>query len=89
MFTGNKAAGMVGPIAEVFPEAAYQRCTAHFHRYMLAKVLRARRAKATAMLKAIHIVESSGASEAKALAVAGELKSMRLEEIPGAGATKP
>lgn len=27
MFTGDKAAGMVGSIAEVFPKAKYQRCT--------------------------------------------------------------
>ena len=27
MLTGDKAAGMVGSIAEVFPNAAYQRCT--------------------------------------------------------------
>ena len=32
MFTGDKAAGMVGSIAEVFPEAAYQRRTVHFYR---------------------------------------------------------
>lgn len=33
----DKAAGMVGPIAEVFPEAKYQRCTVHFYRNMLAR----------------------------------------------------
>ena len=32
MFTGDKAAGMVGSIAEVFPKAKYQRCTVHFYR---------------------------------------------------------
>ena len=37
MFTGDKAAGMVGSIAEVFPEAAYQRCTVHFYRNVLSK----------------------------------------------------
>ena len=35
MFTGDKAAGMVGSIAEVFPNAAYQRCTVHFYRNAL------------------------------------------------------
>ena len=30
MFTGDKVAGMVGSIAEVFPGAKYQRCTVHF-----------------------------------------------------------
>ena len=51
MFTGDKAAGMVGSIAEVFPEAAYQRCTVHFYRNVLAKVPKTRRAKAAAMLR--------------------------------------
>ena len=51
MFTGDKAAGMVGSIAEVFPEAAYQRCTVHFYRNVLAKVPKTRRAKVAAMLR--------------------------------------
>ena len=38
MFAGDKAAGMVGSIAEVFPDAKYQRCTVHFYRNALAKV---------------------------------------------------
>ncbi len=76
MFTGDKAAGMVGSIAEVFPEAAYQRCTVHFYRNVLSKVPKSRRAKVAAMLKAIHAMESREASEAKALAVADELERM-------------
>ena len=80
MFTGDKAAGMVGSIAEVFPEAAYQRCTVHFYRNVLSKVPKSRRAKVAAMLKAIHAMESREASEAKALAVADELERMGLRE---------
>ncbi len=38
MFTGDKAAAMTGAIAEVFPGAAYQRCTVHFYRNVLSKV---------------------------------------------------
>ena len=37
MFVGDKAAGMVGSIAEVFPGARYQRCTVRFYRNVLAK----------------------------------------------------
>ena len=59
MFTGDKAAGMVGSIAEVFPNAAYQRCTVHFYRNALAKVPKSKRPKAAAMLKAIHAMESA------------------------------
>ena len=40
MTAGDKAAGMVGSIAEIFPEAAYQRCTVHFCRNVLARVLK-------------------------------------------------
>ena len=80
MFTGDKAAGMVGSIAEVFPEAAYQRCTVHFYRNALAKVPKSRRAGVAAMLKAIHAMESRDAAEAKALAVADELERSKLRE---------
>ena len=57
MVVGDKASGMVGSIAEVFPEAAHQRCTAHFHRNVLARVPKPGRAAVAAMLKAIHAVE--------------------------------
>ena len=80
MIVGDKAAGMVGSIAEVFPDAAYQRCTVHFYRNVLARVPKSRRAAVAAMLKAIHAMESRGAAEAKALAVAEELERMRLGE---------
>lgn len=80
MFTGDKAAGMVDAIAEVFPEAAYQRCTVHFYRNVLARVPKSRCPTVAAMLKAIHAMESREASEAKALEVAGELEGMRLGE---------
>lgn len=38
MFTGDKAAGMVGPVAEVFPEAARRRRAARFYRNVLARL---------------------------------------------------
>ena len=80
MFTGDKAAGMVGSIAEVFPEAAYQRCTVHFYRNVLSKVPKSRRAKVAATAWALRALESREASEAKALAVADELERMGLRE---------
>ncbi len=43
MFVGDKAAGMVGSIAEVFPDAKYQRCTVHFYRNVLARVPKSKR----------------------------------------------
>ncbi len=80
MVVGDKASGMVGSIAEVFPDAAYQRCTVHFYRNVLARVPKSRRAAVAAMLKATHAMESREAAEAKALAVADELEGMRLGE---------
>ncbi len=80
MFTGDKAAGMVGSIAEVFPSARYQRCTVRFYRNALAKVPKSKRSQVAAMLKAIHAMESREAASAKAGSVAAELESMRLKE---------
>ena len=80
MFTGDKAAGMVGSIAEVFPGAKYQRCTVHFYRNALAKAPKSKRPQVAAMLKAIHAMESREASAAKAESVAAELESMKLKE---------
>lgn len=80
MVVGDKASGMVGSIAEVFPEAAYQRCTVHFYRNVLARVPKSRRTAVAAMLEAAHAMESREAAEAKALAVAEELERMRLGE---------
>ena len=67
MFTGDKAAGMVGSIAEVFPGAAYQRCTVHFYRNVLAKIPKSKHSQVAAMLKVIHAMESREASAAKAV----------------------
>lgn len=78
MFTGDKAAAMTGAIAEVFPDAAYQRCTVHFYRNVLSKVPKSKRGQAAAILKAIHAQESFDASMEKAGAVAEALDEMRL-----------
>lgn len=83
MFTGDKAAGMVGFIAEVFPDAAYQRRTVHFYRNVLAMAPKSKRPRVASMLKAIHAMESRGASEAKALEVASDLEKSKLREAAG------
>lgn len=80
MFAGDEAAGMVGPIAEVFPEAACRRCAVRFCRNVLARVPKTRRPRVAAMLKAIHAMESREAAEAKALEVASELEKSKLGE---------
>ena len=78
MFTGDKAAAMTGAIAEVFPDAAYQRCTVPFYRNVLSKVPRSKRSTVAAMLKAIHAQESFDASMEKAESVAKSLVEMKL-----------
>lgn len=80
VFTGDKAAGTAGPVAEAFPEAAHRRRAVRFHRNALARVPKPGRAKAAAMPKAAHAMESREASEAKALEAAAEPEGMRLGE---------
>ena len=80
MFTGDKAAGMVGSIAEAFPNARYQRCTVRFYRNALAKIPKSKRSQVAAMPKTIHAMESRETSAAKAESVADELESMKLKE---------
>ena len=79
MFVGDKAAGMVGSIAEVFPGAKYQRCTVHFYRNVLAKVPKSKWPQAATMLKAIHAMEPRETAAAKAEVVADDLESMKLQ----------
>ncbi len=80
MLTGDKAAAMTGAMAEVFPDAAYQRCAVHFCRSVLSKVPKSKRGKVAAMLKAIHAQESFEAGMAKAESVADELDASKLRE---------
>lgn len=80
MFTGDRAAGMVGSIAEVFPGAAYRRRAVHFYRNALARVPKSRRAGVAAMLKAIHAVESRDAAEAR-----GARRGGRAREVEAQG----
>ena len=79
MIIGDKAAAMTRAIAEVFPDAAYQRCTVHFYRNVMSKVPKMKRKMVAAMLKAIHSQESFKASCEKADAVADELEKMKLK----------
>ena len=80
MFTDDKATGMVGSIADVFPGVAYQRCAFHFYRNVLARVPKINRPRVAAMPEAIYPLEPRGAFEAEALEVADELETARIEE---------
>lgn len=80
MVTGDKSAGMLGALSEVFPDAMYQRCTVHFYRNVLAKVPQRRRKAVAAQLKAIHAQESLAASDRKAREVAASLRASKLAD---------
>lgn len=83
LVTGDKCAGMLGALEEVFPGARYQRCTMHFYRNVLERVPMTRRKAAARMLKAIHTRKSREACARKAEEVAEKLESMRLGAAAG------
>ena len=70
--------GLVESIAEYLPEAAWQRCMAHFYRNVFSHVPAGKVREVSHQLKAIHAQESRPAAEAKAQAVIGELRRQRL-----------
>ena len=77
---GDKCLGMCNAVAEVFPEAKYQRCTVHFYRNIFSVTPRKHMREVTRMLKAIHAQESKEAARKKSRDVAEKLRSMRLNE---------
>ena len=78
MITGDKCNGLVAAIAEVFPQARYQRCMVHFMRNILSQVPRARAKEVGAMLKAIFAQENQAACLRKAQEVAEYLRKTKL-----------
>jgi len=77
---GDKSLGMLESIAEVFPDAKYQRCTVHFYRNIFSVTPCTRIKYISKMLKAIHAQESKEAAMEKAKQVAEELRNMKLKE---------
>jgi len=70
--------GLTEAIAEVFPDAAWQRCAVHFYRNVFSHVPSTKVRDVAAMLKAIHAQENREAAEAKATDVVSKLKAMKL-----------
>ena len=70
--------GLSEAIAEVFPDADWQRCAVHFYRNVFSHVPNAKVRDVAAMLKAIHAQENREAAEAKATDVVSKLKAMKL-----------
>ena len=71
--------GLVESMAEVFPDAAWQRCTVHFYRNVFSHVPRGRMREVAAMLKAIHAQDSRESAEVKAEDVIRKLEAMKLK----------
>ena len=78
LIVGDKCLGMLESIADVFPEAKYQRCTVHFYRNVFSVVPRGRMREVSLMLKAIHAQENKEAAREKAASVVAKLREMKL-----------
>jgi transposase-like protein len=70
--------GLTEALAEVFPEADWQRCAVHFYRNVFSHVPHRKVREVAAMLKAIHAQESREAAQAKAGDVVAKLRAMKL-----------
>jgi transposase-like protein len=70
--------GLVESIAEVFPDADWQRCAVHFYRNVFSHVPRGKMREVAAMLKAIHAQENREAAESKSRDVISKLRDMKL-----------
>ena len=71
--------GLVESIAEVFPDADWQRCAVHFYRNVFSHVPRGKVREVAAMLKAIHAQENREAAESKSKDVIKKLLAMKLK----------
>ena len=76
----DKCLGLVGALAECFPEARWQRCIVHFYRNVFTSVPKTRVREVATMLKAIHAQESREEALKKADWVAARLNVMRLHK---------
>lgn len=80
LIIGDKALGMTEAIAQVFPEAAYQRCIVHFYRNVMSVVPRQKVKEVMKMLKAIHAQEDRQAALEKSKSVTEKLQKMKLSK---------
>ena len=80
LVVGDRCLGMLEAVAEVFPQAKYQRCTVHFYRNVFSVTPRGKMKLVAKMLKAIHAQESKAAAREKAKQVAKDLRGMKLPE---------
>ncbi|MCP5348019.1 MAG: IS256 family transposase [Gammaproteobacteria bacterium] len=79
LFISDACLGLVESLAEVYPDADWQRCAVHFYRNVFSHVPSGKVREVAAMLKAIHAQESREAAESKARDVVEKLKAMKLK----------
>ena len=79
LIVSDACLGLRESVAEVFPEADWQRCAVHFYRNVFSHVPRSKVREVAAMLKAIHAQESREAAEAKATDIIAKLRAMKLK----------
>jgi transposase-like protein len=80
LFITDKCIGVVEAVAEVYPEARWQRCVVHWYRNVFSQVPLHKRRLVAAMLKAIHAQEDREAALHKAREVEKKLLAMKLEK---------
>ncbi|MDD4369116.1 MAG: IS256 family transposase [Oscillospiraceae bacterium] len=80
LIVGDNCLGMLDGVADVLPQAKYQRCTVHFYRNVFSTTPRSKMKRVAKMLKAIHSQESKAAAREKARQVAESLRAMKLKE---------
>lgn len=78
LFVSDKCLGLVESLAEIYPEADWQRCTVHWYRNVFSHVPRQKGREVAAMLKAIHAQEDKKAAAGKAEQVIAKLQEMKL-----------
>ena len=75
--------GLIESVAEVYPEARWQRCVVHWYRNAFSHVPSTKVREVALMLKAIHAQECRAAARAKADEVIAKLKTMKLSKVAG------
>src|SRR5436189_3998761 len=78
LITSDACIGLAESAAELFPEAAWQRCIVHWYRNIFSHVPSTKVREIAAMLKAIHAGEDVMAAREKAIRVIEKLRALRL-----------
>lgn len=78
LITSDRCLGLVESIADLYPDALWQRCVVHFYRNVFSLVPAGRVREVAAMLKAIHAQKAKAEALAKIEHIATKLDAMKL-----------